>query len=489
MPRWSPDGRRLAFFVRRPGPAETATIAVMDVATRHVRRLVERSGVSELGWTPDGRRIVFSAQGRLATVGLDGRGVRPYAAGGCPTFSPSQPLVVVCRQGSIGPAATRIELLDARGRVVRTLFRSADYATPGGFSRDGHSLVVSAGPAGQSDVYLIDVASGRSRLLLRRPGSQDVEGWLPGGSMVLADTDGITGRTTWRLLDPRSRRTRPLAGFHDVGDPVDWWAPGRPRAAGAPLALGRTSRMSHVLVHGRALYYRCTGRGAPAVLLDSGLGVASGTWLAVQRLVARHARVCRYDRAGNGLSDPAPPPRDSRHAVADVLAVIRAARLRAPIVAVGASFGGLDMQLLAATHRRLVAGLVLVDSLHPELDRRIERVLSPAQRQARRADLERNTEGIRFRDILRSEAQVRRAWGRARTRIPIVALRHGLPFEAEPGFPLRRVEALWRRLQVELAARSVHGRVVVARHSHHRIAETQPGLVAAAIRRVRGAAR
>jgi hypothetical protein len=42
------------------------------------------------------------------------------------------------------------------------------------------------------------------------------------------------------------------------------------------------------------------------------------------------------------------------------------------------------------------------------------------------------------------------------------------------------------RMQAQLAALSAQGRVMVAGRSHHRIAEDQPELVSAAIRRVAG---
>jgi pimeloyl-ACP methyl ester carboxylesterase len=147
------------------------------------------------------------------------------------------------------------------------------------------------------------------------------------------------------------------------------------------------------------------------------------------------------------------------------------------------------MQLLAAIHPDLLAGLVLVDGLHPRLDRRLERLLSRRQRNARRCELERNSEGLSFGDILRSELQVDRAEGGRRLETPTIVIRHGLPFETGPGFPSAGVEALWRRLQLDLAARSRHTRVIVAVRSHHRIAEWQPELVAGAIRRLVLAAR
>jgi hypothetical protein len=54
-----------------------------------------------------------------------------------------------------------------------------------------------------------------------------------------------------------------------------------------------------------------------------------------------------------------------------------------------------------------VAGVVLVDGLHPDLDRRIEPILGQRDGAARRAALARNGEGVRFADILASDAQVR----------------------------------------------------------------------------------
>jgi pimeloyl-ACP methyl ester carboxylesterase len=492
-PRWSPDGRLLAFTIRA-GPSEPGapaaagepdTLATIDVATRRVRELVARVALADVTWAPDGRRLMFSVQGALFTVEPDGAHVLPFAQGTCPTFSPRGDVTVVCRQNPHSPNGTLVVALDDRGRKLRMLFRSPDFAVPGGFSPDGSRLVVSSGPESQSDVYVIDVATGRARLLLRKAGSQNVEGWLPDGRMVLADTDAITQRTSWRLLDPRDRSLETLPGFKGVGDPVDWWSPGRPVverwAAGR---RGPVLGMRNIRVAGRRLYYRCAGHGQPTVLLDSGLGVRSETWTRVQAAVARFTRVCRYDRAGNGLSDPAPGPRDSRDAVADLMALVRRARLGRSIVGVGASFGGLDMQLLAATRPRLLAGLVLVDSLHPQLDRRIEPLLPRAERLQRRQDLGRNSEGLRFADIVRSEAQVERAEHGRKLAVRTIVLRHGLPFEGGANFPSARVEALWTDLQRDLAARSRHGAVIVATRSHHRIAESQPALVSAAIRRL-----
>ena len=53
------------------------------------------------------------------------------------------------------------------------------------------------------------------------------------------------------------------------------------------------------------------GEGGPTVILDSGMAVPAAGWILVQPEVARFARVCSYDRAGYGWSEPGPEPRSA----------------------------------------------------------------------------------------------------------------------------------------------------------------------------------
>src|SRR4029450_3232319 len=59
-------------------------------------------------------------------------------------------------------------------------------------------------------------------------------------------------------------------------------------------------------IGGHRLHLWCTGDGAPVVMLDTGLGGSTPGWGFVQPDVARFTRVCSYDRAGMGYSDPGP---------------------------------------------------------------------------------------------------------------------------------------------------------------------------------------
>jgi pimeloyl-ACP methyl ester carboxylesterase len=103
------------------------------------------------------------------------------------------------------------------------------------------------------------------------------------------------------------------------------------------------------------------GKGSPPVVLEAGAGDGTGVWRQVQGEIAKFTKVCAYDRAGYGWSDPISRSSDARNAVADLHTLLQRARLRAPIVLVGHSVGGLYTQLFAATYPGQIAGMVLVD--------------------------------------------------------------------------------------------------------------------------------
>ena len=77
--------------------------------------------------------------------------------------------------------------------------------------------------------------------------------------------------------------------------------------------LAATPPPGHLVdIGGYRLHLWCTGDGAPAVILDTGLGGSTAGWGFVQPDVERFTRACSYDRAGMGYSDPRPSPRTAR---------------------------------------------------------------------------------------------------------------------------------------------------------------------------------
>jgi pimeloyl-ACP methyl ester carboxylesterase len=119
-------------------------------------------------------------------------------------------------------------------------------------------------------------------------------------------------------------------------------------------------------VGGRRLHLYCTGAGdGPTVVIEAGAGAFSVNHRAVQQRVAEFARVCTYDRAGYGWSDPAPPGRSLVDRVHDLHAVLHLGGVPEPYVLAGHSMGGLLVQIYQQRYPKEVAGMVLIEGTNP----------------------------------------------------------------------------------------------------------------------------
>ena len=110
------------------------------------------------------------------------------------------------------------------------------------------------------------------------------------------------------------------------------------------------------------LHLECTGSGGPTVILEPGGGGSAASMGHITPAVARDSRVCVYDRAGRGWSDPAATPPDGLQIATDLHTLLARAHVPGPYVLAGHSFGGLYVRTYAAKYPDEVAGLVLVDS-------------------------------------------------------------------------------------------------------------------------------
>jgi pimeloyl-ACP methyl ester carboxylesterase len=118
-------------------------------------------------------------------------------------------------------------------------------------------------------------------------------------------------------------------------------------------------------VGGRSLHLRCTGSGSPTVLLQPGGGAMSSNLAWITPAVAQDTRVCVYDRAGRGWSDPADGPQDAATIATDLHTLLQRAGVTGPYVLAGHSFGGLYSLTFADRYPEQVAGMVLIDSTAP----------------------------------------------------------------------------------------------------------------------------
>jgi pimeloyl-ACP methyl ester carboxylesterase len=123
-------------------------------------------------------------------------------------------------------------------------------------------------------------------------------------------------------------------------------------------------------VGGYNLHISCTGQGSPAVILDASSIDTSSSWAWVQPEVAKSTRVCSYDRAGLGWSDLGPAPRDAQQHSSELHTLLQRGGIAGPYVLVGHSYGGLITRVYADRYPGEVAGVVLVEALHPDFQAR-----------------------------------------------------------------------------------------------------------------------
>ena len=301
------------------------------------------------------------------------------------------------------------------------------------------------------------------------------------------------------------------------------------RAAGGEAAGAQRGNFAGLVEirGGRKIYLECRGSGGPTVILVSGHGNAADIWgekarveyqeglpdlypglqlpvrgPAVMRGAARLSRVCAYDRPNNFLlddrpsrSDPVAQPVTAGSSVADLHALLRAARVPGPYLLVGHSFGGLIVRLYASTYPRQVAGLVSIeastefvrDQLTPQQNALVEQVSFEAD----------SVPGIdpplEIADFYTSYDQMIRAKAARplRPTLPMVVLTRGLPalplpphLALPPGFPdVDTLDRTWRTAQGWLAALVPYARHVIARKSEHYVQTEQPELVIDSVRR------
>jgi len=113
-------------------------------------------------------------------------------------------------------------------------------------------------------------------------------------------------------------------------------------------------------VGGYRLHQYSLGQDSPTVLLFAGEFGWSLDWRYIQPMIAEYSRVCSFDRAGMGWSDPAPSHRRLLNIINEIQILLERSDFLGPYILVGYGFGSHLTRIFANLFPEEVLGMVLI---------------------------------------------------------------------------------------------------------------------------------
>jgi TolB protein len=179
LPAWSPDGTRLAFSTTRDGNPE---IYVVNRDGSNLRRLTNHPGIDITPtWSPSGNQIAFtsdrSGTPQIYVVGADGLNLTKQTSDGyCdrPTWSPA-PYNEIAYSSRSGPGFD-IRVLDLNtGRSMALTFGEGTNESPA-YSPNGRHIVFTSTRSGKTQVFTM-ARDGKDVRQITRTGNNEKPDW------------------------------------------------------------------------------------------------------------------------------------------------------------------------------------------------------------------------------------------------------------------------------------------------------------------------
>jgi TolB protein len=180
-PTWSPDGDRLLFH--RWLDDSNADLMTVRVDGTHERNLTRSPGIVDhyATWSPDGREIVFELddsglENDLATIRPDGSQLRPLTATATdeedPDWSPDGKRIVYHSDAAMPGEQWDIYVMRRDGGFPPTRL-TTNYGTHASWSPDGRKIVLVAGPGNDDEISTMRADGTRQKQRTVRPEFSD----------------------------------------------------------------------------------------------------------------------------------------------------------------------------------------------------------------------------------------------------------------------------------------------------------------------------
>ena len=238
-PRWSPDGKRLAYASTAEGGSSQLYVRWMDSGqTARITGLADSP--QGIAWSPDGQRIAY-----LMNVPDDGPklGSAPAKPEGAEWAKPLEVIDKVTYRvdggGYLKPGFDHIFVVDALGGAPRQLTFGAYHDGNPEWTADGRGILFSAVRktdwemiANDSEVYRLDVASGAVTALTDRRGPDAAPVASPNGQLIAYvgyddHKKGFEQADLYVMNSDGSSPRKVAPGLDRSIDQMEWAADGR----------------------------------------------------------------------------------------------------------------------------------------------------------------------------------------------------------------------------------------------------------------------
>jgi dipeptidyl aminopeptidase/acylaminoacyl peptidase len=190
-PRWSPDGRMLAFLSSRK-EGESAQVYVIDADGGEARRLTDLKGeISSLTWSPDGKSLLLEFTQKDQEV-IDREADEQKKKLGVVSRHYTRLFYRGDGQGWLGHERTHLWVVDvAKGRMKQLTSGKVYDEYNASWSPDGKSIVFCSNRSEDPDLepdlidlYVMPAAGGAMKLVKTPPGPKGMPVFSPDGSRI-----------------------------------------------------------------------------------------------------------------------------------------------------------------------------------------------------------------------------------------------------------------------------------------------------------------
>ncbi|MBI4346646.1 MAG: PD40 domain-containing protein [Elusimicrobia bacterium] len=203
LPRWSPDGKRVAYTSYKRGNPDLWEANLEKGATRV---LSSRQGLNLAGgFSPDGRSLVMTMSDgknpniyQLDLKDLSAKALTShFGVESSPTFSPDGNQVAFASDRSGNPQIHILDLTTGRVRRVTQL----NWCDSPSWSPTGEWILFAgrANPKDRMDIFIVDVTGTHIRQLTHGEGSNEDPSWSPDGRFIAFTSTRGSGKRRRRL--------------------------------------------------------------------------------------------------------------------------------------------------------------------------------------------------------------------------------------------------------------------------------------------------